>query len=1308
MKRLFNATACLMFASLSLSACGDNQSGGGSDVPPDPPVIEEISKDVAVLPNHSYKMTLTNPEQSVVNVEPYKDNVANITILSRTEIAVNGLNEGNTSISVYAGNYHYTINVECLDLQFTMADTGLEIGSLVPITINKNVTATYSLDNHDVAEILSGYINIKAEGTFTLTATYKEISISKTFEVSKGGEVPPTPVIEEITKDITILPNRSYKMVLTNPKEDTIVVDPYTSGVANITIFSRTEISVNGLTEGKTSLSVHAGLYHYTINVECIDLQFTMDDEDLEIGSQLQISLNRNVSATYSIDNQDVAEIVEGIIVIKAEGVFTLTAVYKEITISKTFEVSGEVPPEPPVVEDITKDISLLLNHSAKMSVINPTLEDVEIEAYESDVASITVLGPTELSVNGLKEGAASIRVNVGNHHYTINVECIDLQFDMKESYVEKGATKLIKLNRSVNVTYAVDNPAIAEIVDGSIHAKEEGVFTLTANYKDISISQTFDTYVRKSTIDVLDRNNPLIHYIGRNFHANKVVQMDNEGSGFEVYFKGTYLKANLAAKYANYYGKTRISVLLDDETDTTKRVIELTHGSTESEYVLISNLNDGYHRVRVLKRTEVIATYMTLSSLSTDGKFHPVNSEDKLKMEVYGDSITAGYGNLRGNLPDQTSAPLQSGLQTYASYTALALGAELNIQARSGIGIYTANNDIGAGNHISDHFDKVTFEGKLYWNFSNYVPDIVLINAGTNDYWDSTHFTETTLIEKYVGFVKSLVENYGRDVKFILLSGLMEQEVNSFVLKIRNRLVNEITNQIYTYQFHKCASGHPLAAEHALASDELVSFMRRNGLDVIPTREHEEKVIPEISGETVNTTVSVELQDMIKEGSKLYVNYGDNQKQELTQIDRFHYSFDINAVEQDLEVYFTIDDNEEYKSDDYIVHIRKGYSEKLVLNTFLASPEIEEDVSQFGWIMTDHLYDGSFVAADESNLTAINKNWLAGLVVRNSEQGDNFKLSATIKSESEITNFTSSYIGLVPYYVDESNFVVVYMQWNEQNQIRGIGCTGIIDGQDIGWNDFFSISGFEVDLVAGVDLEVTRNDQTLKVTLNSMSEEKDIAGMSGDTNKVGVWFYEESCAISYSNFLEEHYDRPVSKEWVYSWHLSDGTMTPNSETSVTLYNSNNWMAGFAVQETAQKDNYKISVNMYNEHDNFIDTDDVTLGIVPYFVNENNFVVLYFQWLNTGKIKSIGCTGRINGVDLGWNDIWAFANVDSALSQSEAVEVTRQNKTLTVKYKGVTGSVTIGALDGLSTKYIGFYSNKTTTTFSNVTVTPAN
>ena len=951
---------------------------------------------------------------------------------------------------------------------------------------------------------------------------------------------------------------------------------------------------------------------------------------------------------------------------------------------------------------DVTKDISLLPNRSVNV-VLEGESEGLNVSIQNEDIVDVVVKNKNEISVIGLMEGNTRVEVLNKEYRYIINVECIDLSITNEASYVEKGQTLQVTLSKNVNASYEIDNDEIASISEtGIITAHKEGTFKLSVKYKEIILEKDFDTYVRKTTLDCFNRNNPLIHYLGRNYHENKVVRMDNEGSGFEVYFEGTSLKATMSGKSGSWYGYTMVSVLVDDEIDTTKRIITLNKGSKEFEYTLVENLTPGFHRVKMLKRTENLSTYLTLFKLETNGKFHPVNKENCLKMEVYGDSITAGYGNLRGELSDQTSAKLQSGLQTYASYTALALGAELNIQARSGIGMYTANNDIGEGNHVKDYYDKVNYDGEHHWNFDNYTPDIVLINLGTNDYWDPK-FNSTTFLTSYINTVTSLANTYGEETSFILLSGLMEQEVNDYVVQLKTTLQHSLPNKFYSYQFSKCAGGHPLCSEHAKASDELIRLIKANHLDVIPQREEKVVIIPEATDQVVNSSTVVELLDEIKSDSEIYANLINNQKVKLEKIDNFHYQLNLESqAEGDLDVYFTIDDNPEYASEHYIVHVRKDFSDKVLLDTFPASP-VEEDEGEFGWTVTAHLNEEVVNIVDESNLTVTSSNWLAGMVVRDSNERDNLKISATIKFGSAISDYTQAFAGLVPYYLDDSNFVVAYLQWDASGNIRGIGCTGIIEGQDIGWNDFFSMTGFDTDPQAGIEFALTRNGTLLTVECGGKSESQNIAGMSGDTEKVGVWNYCENNPVTYSGFTEIHQDRVIDETWKFTSHLFEGEMTVNAQDNVTLRNEGNWMAGFAVRETGLTDNYYISATLTCPKDSFENSEDVTLGLLPYYLNDNNFVVTYLQW-NNGVIKSIGCTGRLNGADIGWNDCWTFANIESTLSTGQTFKVSREGATLTLEYGGKTGTITLSGLNGAENSCCGLYSNKTTTTFSNIVI----
>ena len=956
------------------------------------------------------------------------------------------------------------------------------------------------------------------------------------------------------------------------------------------------------------------------------------------------------------------------------------------------------------IIGEITdkNNVIALPNQAVNVQLNNANNEEISLKVGDSNICKVAIINNRQIEITTLSEGKTTVEVKAGSYKSKIDVECLNLDINNEENHVDVGNTITLSLTKDVDAEISIDNQEIASLEGKTIKGLKEGTFNVTVKYGDIIIKKAFDTYQYKNTIDELNRNNPFIHYLGRNYHAYGEVKMDNEGSGFEVYFKGTSLKATLSGKFGSWYGNTMISVLVDDEIDTTKRVITLSKGAKNYEYTLVENLTNDFHRVKVLKRTENLSTYMTLTKVTTDGKFYPVQNEDKLKIEVYGDSISAGYGNLREDLTDTTSAKYQSGLQTYAAYTAFALDAEINIQARSGIGMYTANNSIGDGNHVKDHFDKVNYDGINHWNFDNYTPDIVLINLGTNDYWDASHFNESSYISYYIQTVKSLSEAYGSETSFILLSGLMEQEVNTFVVKVKNQLLTQIPNKVFSLQFNKCEEGHPKYTEHALASDQLVKLIKENNLNVIH-KHSEESSIPVSKGEDVKSSFNVKLQDELPENTTLWANLPNNEKVQMTKIDSFTYNASINMKEGDYEVYFTLNNDENFSEANNVkhtLHIRKDYIDSITLDTFLSMPEKEDD-SQFGWTMTDHLNAGEFTATDSANVTVKNENWLAGFVVKDTELEDNYTLSATIKADNEITDYANAFAGFVVYYASATDYVVVYLQWNADGSIRGIGCTGMLEGADIGWNDFFSISGTYV-MTDGVDFKVSRNGTTLKVELGDQSESQDIAKMSGATEKVGIYAEYSGTSFTYNNFAQVAHEKEVSNVWTYSSHLNEGTMTENNDGTITLYNSNNWLAGYAIKETGLSDNYYVSATLKCDVDAYTSSDDVVIGLVPFYINDKNFVAVYLQWDANKLIKSLGCTGIIGGNDIGWNDMWGFANISTSLVAGQTLKVTRSNKQLTCEFANITGSVTLSSLDGMANKYIGLYSNKTTTTFSNI------
>jgi lysophospholipase L1-like esterase len=107
--------------------------------------------------------------------------------------------------------------------------------------------------------------------------------------------------------------------------------------------------------------------------------------------------------------------------------------------------------------------------------------------------------------------------------------------------------------------------------------------------------------------------------------------------------------------------------------------------------------------------------------------------------LEIVGDSISCGYGNLGNDVhPPWTggctfSIDTQSAYQAYSAQLARLLGAEASIVCRSGWGLYRGL-DSSTASVLPAIFERAVSESDAaVWGFARQ-PDAVLVNLGTND----------------------------------------------------------------------------------------------------------------------------------------------------------------------------------------------------------------------------------------------------------------------------------------------------------------------------------------------------------------------------------------------------------------------------------------------------------------------------------------------------------------------------------------------------------------------------------------------
>lgn len=358
------------------------------------------------------------------------------------------------------------------------------------------------------------------------------------------------------------------------------------------------------------------------------------------------------------------------------------------------------------------------------------------------------------------------------------------------------------------------------------LRALQEGSLTVTATSGELSASCTVTVFPTQNTISALD---DMIYYLGRNETKDGAVRLNNTAAGFEITFYGR----SVSAKLKNESGKSVFAVFVDDETDPEAHKIDLTKDQKNGQVLLASFEEPGIHTLRVQKITEEQISLASFSSLSIEkGGLLPHKPQYDLKIEVYGDSITAGYGNMRDESEADEQAK-QNGLLTYAGIAAARLNAEYRTFCQSGIGLYT--NPYNVTRWMKDTYANVSPASNTAWDMQSYTPDIVIINVGTNDIWatngstGNVPFSSDAYCENYIAFVKELYAIYGDETTFILCSGMMETGLASPISSVVTALQNAGLRNVYQaklplrsgYNGHPCQAAHLAAAEILLQTIE-------------------------------------------------------------------------------------------------------------------------------------------------------------------------------------------------------------------------------------------------------------------------------------------------------------------------------------------------------------------------------------------------------------------------------------------------------------------------------------------------------
>lgn len=211
-------------------------------------------------------------------------------------------------------------------------------------------------------------------------------------------------------------------------------------------------------------------------------------------------------------------------------------------------------------------------------------------------------------------------------------------------------------------------------------------------------------------------------------------------GSGIEFNYKGTELWCDFESDFSDY--EQWIAVYVNGALLSRQMLPK-----GRQSVCLFRNLQTlKINHVKVIKEVQAMPgdehAYLAIQGLRGDGEFCELQ-EPACRIEFIGDSITSGEGSY-GDVGEQDWIAMWfSASRAYPHLVAQRLNAEIRVISQSGYGVYCAY-DNNPDHAIPLYYEQIcgvvsgerneTAGAKERYDFSQWQPDYVVINLGTND----------------------------------------------------------------------------------------------------------------------------------------------------------------------------------------------------------------------------------------------------------------------------------------------------------------------------------------------------------------------------------------------------------------------------------------------------------------------------------------------------------------------------------------------------------------------------------------------
>lgn len=370
-------------------------------------------------------------------------------------------------------------------------------------------------------------------------------------------------------------------------------------------------------------------------------------------------------------------------------------------------------------------------------------------------------------------------------------------------------------------------------------------IYHKVLNSVDIALTQLVDNYPQlNSTLtatEISDSSNVKITADNNNFkYFGRVDKQESQapafaypGTAIKFRFTGTSLKLELSE---DAWGRENyIDIYVDDNPKPITLQLKRNFGQSVI-YDVASGLEDKVHKVVIVKRTDYITGKFKFNSIIIDGELLPANPDSSRKIEVYGDSISAGavveHDQPGVGDPEGDNLHLYNAYHSYGSILARNYDAEVSLVAQSGASLIDDFGHWHGGTGMEAFYNKLApVDDAGIWDFSNYSPDLIIIALGQNDA-STINISADMTAEEWKNRYKQFIANLRAKHPNAYFVGMFpnmyhDPQWDAYLTEAISEYRQENSdNRVFSLIHQQVTPGHPRIQEQQLMADTLKNFI--------------------------------------------------------------------------------------------------------------------------------------------------------------------------------------------------------------------------------------------------------------------------------------------------------------------------------------------------------------------------------------------------------------------------------------------------------------------------------------------------